>query len=367
MKGRAAQFPDIESKLEQLLGQGADPDGALELLVDILIERGRNLQLGKREHCADLIRSVFPSCTNPALADAAKRLAGLDFVPPKLLKSLAERSMQAAGERSAGESGAASEAVVAIVAEARPDDLRAIAAHPGLDKTVTASLIARGDREAIRTCVRNRKAKLARATFEELVGMAKDDGEIRQALCHRPDLPEAVVPGLWERCEDTERARLLVAGFSGEAGEPDPAAPSGPDEPEDPQEDEKIKLDRQLSEIILQYADTGSLARMSRNLAERAGIDEGIAFDLICGSYEHGAVLLARAANVDEWTFLQLVCARMKLASGTSAPHRALKLFREYPRDEAKAVLAEVIAARNTDAEEAKRAMAQRRKKTDIA
>jgi hypothetical protein len=133
------------------------------------------------------------------------------------------------------------------------------------------------------------------------------------------------------------------------------------------EEEEALKLDRQLAGIVLQYSDISTLARTSQMLAEKAGIDEGIAFDLVCGSYERGLVLLARAANIDEWTFLQLICARMQLTSAKTAPHRALKSFREYPREEARKVLLEIIAIRSADALAAKQARAGDKKKRSAA
>jgi hypothetical protein len=349
----------IEAKLELLLlTQGAGHDRALELLVDILIERGRDMDAGKREHCGQLILSLVEHCTVPVLARAAARLSTLDFVPHALLLALAKEAIEVARPVLEHAKDISPQDLAAVVEKAEPAHLAAIAAREDLDETVTQSLIARGEKAAIAACARNRKARLNRTSFDALVKMADEDRELRQALCVRSDLPEAVLPSFWPGCEDTDKARLLVAGFSCEE-----AAESAPEEEPDTVEDEEeaVKLDRQLAGIILQYSDIGSLTRLSQKLADQAGVDEGIAFDLVCGSYERGAVLLARAANLDEWSFLQLICARMKLTSAKTAPHRALKTFRDYPRDEAKKVLLEVISLRVADAEEAKRRKSEKK------
>ena len=357
----------IEAKLELLLAQGASHDRALELLVDILIERGRDMAEAKRERCGEIIRSLVGHCGTATLAVAATRLANLDYIPHSLLLSLARQSIEVAAPVLSQTLDLPAEGLAAVVAEAGPEHLKAIAAREGLDEGLTAGLIARGNREAITTCARNRKAKLSRASFDDLVTMADEDKAIRQALCHRHDIPEAVLPKFWPGCDDGQKARLLVAGFSDDASQSasDAAAEASP--AEEPAEEEAIKLDRQLAEIILQYSDISSLSRTSQMLAERAGIDEGIAFDLVCGSYERGLVLLARAANIDEWTFLQLICARMKLTSAKTAPHRALKSFREYPRDEARQVLLEIIAIRSAETFQAKQAKAGAKKKRSAA
>jgi uncharacterized protein (DUF2336 family) len=359
----------LEAKLELLLAQGASHDRALELLVDILIERGRDMAHAKREHCGQLIRSLVGHCGTATLAVAATRLSNLDYIPRSLLLSLARQSIEVAKPVLSQALNLPTEELAAVVAEAGPEHLKAIAAREGLDETLTTSLIARGNREAISTCARNRKAKISRASFDDLVAMADDDKAIRQALCHRHDIPETVLPKFWPGCDDGEKARLLVAGFSDDATQAASEAVPEADAQaiEDPDEEEAIKLDRQLAGIILQYSDISSLSRTSQMLAERAGVDEGIAFDLVCGSYERGLVLLARAANIDEWTFLQLICARMKLTSAKTAPHRALKSFREYPRDEARQVLLEIIAIKSRETFQAKQAKAGLKKKRSAA
>lgn len=365
MDNPPARTVSIETKLEHLLAQGASHDRALELLVDILIERGLEMPAEKRERCAQIILTVVDHCETHALTVAARRLAVLDFIPKSLLLALARESFEVAEPVLTLSSDIPSEELAALVATAGPAHLQAIASREDLDHTITSSLIARGHREAIETCARNRHAKISQTSFAELVSMADENASLREALCHRHDLPDAVIPRFWPGCADNEKARLLVSGFSNDATQAATEAEAQPDEPVD--EEEAIKLDRQLAQIILQYSDISSISQTSRKLAERAGIDEGIAFDLVCGSYERGLVLLARAANIDEWTFLQLICARMKLTSAKTAPHRALKSFREYPRDEAKKILLEVIALREAESFEARQTKANQKKQARTA
>lgn len=366
MEKPAARSMSIEAKLEHLLAQGASHDRALELLVDILIERGPEMAAEKRERCAKLILTVFDCCETHTLTAAARRLAVLDFIPKSLLLALARESFAVAEPVLKLSTDIPSEQLASVVATAGPAHLQAIASRPNLDPTLTTSLIARGEPESVKTVARNRRAKISRTSFDDLVNMADNDASLREALCHRHDLPDAVIPRFWPGCADNEKARLLVSGFSDDATQAAVEAEAEP--PEEPiDEEEAIKLDRQLAGIILQYSDISSITRTSQKLAERAGIDEGIAFDLVCGSYERGLVLLARAANIDEWTFLQLICARMKLTNAATAPHRALKSFREYPRDEAKKVLLEVIALREAESFETKRAKASEKKKRSVA
>ena len=56
----ATQASTIEDRLDLLVQQGGGHDRALELLVDILAERGRHLLDDRREDCIDLIMAVAP-------------------------------------------------------------------------------------------------------------------------------------------------------------------------------------------------------------------------------------------------------------------------------------------------------------------
>lgn len=339
----ATQASTIEDRLDLLVQQGGGHDRALELLVDILAERGRHLLDDRREDCIDLIMAVAPSCRSRSIGTATQRLATLDQAPRTLILTLAqlaidiEAAQQAEHARNAGPDRIEDELTRMIDAAAQ-EQLVALASRDDLHPSACAKIMDRGDRDAISACARNRKARFDRAGFIEIASLAADDAQVRSALCHRWDIPEDDLGIFWDACIDQDKARLLVAGFSAEC-EPEVEASAALLTPE---EDEALESERQLADLILEHTRPTSLPRAAQRLAEQAGIDEGLAFDLICGSYERGMVLLARAANMDEWAFLKLVCSRLKQISGMTTPHRALKNFRACSREEARKILASV-------------------------
>ncbi|MCG6121129.1 MAG: DUF2336 domain-containing protein [Microvirga sp.] len=361
MRSEEAAALSIEAKLDLLLTQGGTPDRALALVVDVLAERGSALAPEKREECAELALAVARRCSPREVALAAQRLAGFQFVSRKLVLAMAQ--IAAARETSApAESAPAEEEIpdemTRRVASAHPLDLRDIAAGEKLSEQATARLIARGDDQATAACLRNRKARLSLASFAGVALEARNDETLRKALCERADIPEDILPNFWPACADAEKARLLVAGFSSDSDAP--TAP--PPEPGAAEEvDPGFETERQLAELVLHHTKPASLPRAAKMLAERAGVDEGLAFDLICGSYERGLVLLARAAELDEWGFLKIVCSRLKQISSQTTPHRALRNFRDCSRDEARAVLSSVTDVKSLVAQE--RAAARRRPK----
>lgn len=350
MRSEDAAALSIEAKLDLLLTQGGTPDGALGLIVDVLVERGPALPPEKREECAELALAIARRCSPRDVAFATHRLASLDYVSRSLVLAMAQIAAAAQGparEEPAQEEAEPLDEMARKVEAASAVELRVIASSEKLSEQASARLIARGDPEATAACLRNRKARLSLGSFAGVALEAKADETLRKALCERADIPEDVLPDFWPACADAEKARLLVAGFSNDFD-----APEGPASSASEETYQGYETERQLAELVLQHTKPASLPRAAKMLAERAGVDEGLAFDLICGSYERGLVLLARAAELDEWAFLKIVCSRLKQISGQTTPHRALRNFRECSRDEARAVLSQVTDVKSLMAQE---------------
>ncbi|MCC5980074.1 MAG: DUF2336 domain-containing protein [Salinarimonas sp.] len=344
MEHVSEQAETIEARLELLARQGGGYERALDLLVDVLIERGPQLCDIRRDTCIDLIMDVAPSCGAKPIAEATRRMALHDHAPRTLILALAQlaiaREAREAGEKPVPPSAPQpDDALTRLIAQAPAEELRNLARREDLHPGACAKLLERGDGQAIAACARNRNARFDRSGFAEVAAMAAENNDIRAALCHRWDIPEDEVARFWGKCVDHDKARLLVSGFS---AEDDPLLGEAPASVLTLEEDAALETERQLAELILEHTRPSSLPRAARNLAEAAGIDEGLAFDLICGSYERGVVLLARAANMDEWAFLKLVCSRLKQIASTTTPHRALRNFRECSRDEARRILSSI-------------------------
>lgn len=363
------QSDTIESRLELLVRQGGGYERAFDLLVDVLIERGPQLPDTRRDDCMDLIIEVAPSCSARVIGEATRRMALHEHAPRTLILALAQLAIaREAREKREREPPAAlpqpEDELTRLIAHAPPDALRDLARRDDLHAGACAKLLERGDQEAIATCARNRKARFDRAGFAEVAAMAAEDDDIRAALCHRWDIPEDEVGRFWGACVDQDKARLLVSGFSADEDpqldEPPPAGLSD-------EEEAALETERQLAELILEHTRPSSLPRAARKLADAAGIDDGLAFDLICGSYERGLVLLARAAGMDEWAFLKLVCSRLKQIASTTTPHRALRNFRDCSQEEARRILASISDVKSLIAQERSAAKAAARAQAKAA
>lgn len=369
MEHGSQQDDTIESRLELLVRQGGGHEGAFDLLVDVLIERGAQLPDSRRDDCMDLIIAVAPCCSARTIGEATRRMALHEHAPRTLILALAQLAIAREARESGEKAPPAAEAqpedeLTRLIAEAPMEALRDLARREDLHAGACAKLLQRGDQEAIAVCARNRKARFDRSGFAEVAAMAVEDDDIRAALCHRWDIPEDDVARFWGACVDQDKARLLVSGFSAdEEPQLDDMPPLGLSD----EEEAVLETERQLAELILEHTRPSSLPRAARKLAEAAGIDDGLAFDLICGSYERGVVLLARAAGMDEWAFLKLVCSRLKQIASTTTPHRALRHFRECSREEARRILASITDVKSLIAQERAAAKAAARAQAKAA
>jgi len=369
MEHGSQQDDTIESRLELLVRQGGGHEGAFDLLVDVLIERGAQLPDSRRDDCMDLIIAVAPCCSARTIGEATRRMALHEHAPRTLILALAQLAIAREARESGEKAPPAAEAqpedeLTRLITEAPAEALRDLARREDLHAGACARLLERGDQEAIAVCARNRKARFDRSGFAEVAAMAVEDDDIRAALCHRWDIPEDDVARFWGACVDQDKARLLVSGFSAdEEPQLDDMPPLGLSD----EEEAVLETERQLAELILEHTRPSSLPRAARKLAEAAGIDDGLAFDLICGSYERGVVLLARAAGMDEWAFLKLVCSRLKQIASTTTPHRALRHFRECSREEARRILASITDVKSLIAQERAAAKAAARAQAKAA
>jgi len=369
MEHIAQQDETIEGRLELLVRQGGGYDRAFDLLVDVLIERGPQLSDPRRDDCMDMIINVAQFCSARIIGEATRRMASHEHAPRTLILALAQlaiaREARESGDNEIPPSAPQPEdALTRLIADAPAEELRDLARREDLHAGACAKLLERGDQEAIVACARNRKARFDRSGFAEVAAMAAEDDGIRAALCHRWDIPEDDIARFWGSCVDQDKARLLVSGFSADE---DPQLGEPPSVGMTVEEEAALETERQLAELILEHTRPSSLPRAARKLADAAGIDDGLAFDLICGSYERGVVLLARAAGMDEWAFLKLVCSRLKQIASTTTPHRALRNFRDCSREEARRILASITDVKSLIAQEKAAAKAAARAQAKAA
>ena len=330
---QAARPLPLNDKLESLLalGSGVGPDDVLDFLIDVLTVRGWRLSEERRRACGDLIWTMTRMASGGGRRQAARRLATLDSAPSELLLALAREPIEVAEPVLRYARNLRGDHLLQVISEEGLGHLRALATRPELSEATTTLMLLRGDREALLACLGNRRARIARSTFAALGSSAVADPAVRGALAGRGDLPDTVVDMLWPHLDADLKSRLLAAGFvydDAALGEfraetaHRPALPPG-----------------DATAAILGLDEPPSLIDAAWTLGAAAGIEEGLAFNLLRGFYERGVVLLARLAGLDERAFMRVTCSAASLNVRTPNVNGALRAFARATPEEARAVL----------------------------
>ncbi|WP_188311801.1 DUF2336 domain-containing protein [Salinarimonas soli] len=333
---QAAGPPTLHDKLEGLaaLGAGLGPDHVLDFLVDVLTIRGWRLTEERRRVCAELIWKMTRLASGGGRRQAARRLATLDSAPSDLLMALAREPIDVAEPVLRYGRNLRGDHLLQVISEEGVEHLRALATRPELSEATTTLMLLRGDREALLACLGNRRARIARATFSALGTAAVTDAGLRGALAGRGDLPDTVVDTLWPHLDVELKSRLLAAGFA-----------YGPDQLGEFRAETARRPAVPASDptaAVLGLDEPPSLIEAAWILSAAAGIEEGLAFNLLRGAYERGVVLLARLAGLDERAFLRIACSAASLKVRTPNVNGALRAFAQATPEEARAVLGRI-------------------------
>lgn len=342
------------AKLDTLLRQGAgvSKDTVLDFLVDLVAVRGPEMTRQKLNDCFDLVTMMSSMASAEGRASAFERLASLSHTPASRLLAWAAGPIEIAGPVIRHGRNLSNADLVRLLLEATPAHLRAAAGRDSLSENLTDLILLRGDREAIALMLRNRRARISRSSFNALAGMAPNSKPVRDALVQRSDLPGHVVEKLWPALDTTLKARLIVAGWRYSTAEIEEVSreamreghergPGGPPPSFEGYrnliEGESLSLSAALSEILK----AGRLVEAAQVIAGVRGISDGVALNLLFGSYDRGAAILARNLGLKDDVVLLLACARGRLPWVRSTEIRqALSLAEEVSKKEAETIMA---------------------------
>lgn len=336
-------------------GAGASKDDVLDLLVELFAARGHEMSGAKLDACLDLLCVVSTLASPQARSDALARLARLPTTPASRLVAWAAGPIETAEPVLRHAKHLASADLVRVLLEASPAHLRAAATRENLSESVTDLMLLRGDREAVLLMVLNRSARLSRSSFNTLVAMAGSNAALRDALIQRSDLPGHVVEKFWPSLDADRKARLIVAGFRYSVSEVEEASreasaelvrevragalPQSVDGYRALVESERMTLSEALSDILK----AARLTEAAQLIARVRGLSEGVALNLLYGSYDRGVAVLARDLGLKDEVILLLACTRSRLPwiRWTEIRH-ALAFAEDIAKSEAEALIAGV-------------------------
>jgi uncharacterized protein (DUF2336 family) len=319
-------LPDAK-KIEQIthiLQSNPEPQSNLELQSEPEIEPDANQVLAE----IDEWRAAIEEAEEPVVTPAIEDDFDIDFGEPL------------------------SPVIASVIVEAGRVDIA-----PDLANAIIAS----GAMPAILAVIRNPHAQLSRSSLTTLSELAVSDLSLKQALCSRSDLPEAIVDRLWPFLSLNSRAAMLTSGLSLSSTDAE-----GMRRDIETENAERIAAGEDvltvaqaftdyeaqhwsLSDAVTALAGSGGVAEVALLLAQVAGIDETIALSLFLGSYDRGTVIIARAAGADEGAFEAILAVRGRSGARRTSDRRSpMFAFQASGTPDARDLIAQVEATIKT-------------------
>jgi uncharacterized protein (DUF2336 family) len=248
---------------------------------------------------------------------------------------------------------------VAEAATCGPGRLVMLAQLPDVPEALSNRIVARGHAEALVAVLANPSARFAKSSLTTIVELAASDFSLRQALCGRGDLPDAILDRLWPFLSQASRIQVLAAGCRTDTraltallAEADQDLIMAVRDGELP-----LSIDTCLTRIadgewtlaraIKALGQEGRIADVATLLARKACILPVTALDLLMGAYDRGLVVLARAAQADVAALEAALLVRMRAGCRRTADARGpLHALAALTEAEASALLLHLAAAR---------------------
>lgn len=342
-------------KLTALAGNGGAVDRGelVEALTDLFVafNGSKADQLGLL--FGTVVTSIVDHLEDDARQSLADRVGGHERLPRNLAKRLAEDEIiDIAREIIENSTVLTTEDLVSIAETQSQEHLLLLAERAGLKATVTDVLVRRGSNEVLKTVTDNDKAAISVDGFDVLVGRARKDIELQEALVKRSDLPpdpaKRLIPFLdksvQERLEEISGNPRLVEMISQVAAEKvrSQLRELGTTQTQTEQAIEAVLSGKTpLDDVVIYFAKNDKPVDLALVLAKVGNVAEAVATRLVLKSDDGPLILLCRALEVSPKAFNHVVKMRARRLRLTgSASQDSLQHFGEMTVEKARETLA---------------------------
>jgi hypothetical protein len=239
-----------------------------------------------------------------------------------------------------------------------PVRLVALARRPNPSGRLCGMIVARGHAEALAAILRNPDARFARSSLTTIVELAASDMSLREAMCRRADLSDAILERLWPYLSMASKSAVLAAGCANSHAEARVICASAvSEEADEVAEDGGLRCvaewtsavrnrEESLSHAMRKLDQEGRIVDVAAMLAEFAGLTSEMALTLMIGAYDRGAVALARLAGCDDDSMMSLIHLRGRAGARSTADKRGpLHAFARLGEDEARRIVTGCLEA----------------------
>lgn len=313
-------------RLTVLAGNGDDVDRGelVEALTDLFVafDGAKANQLGLL--FGTVVTSVLDQLEENSRRALADRVSDNDRLPRNLAKRLAEDEVLDIARKILENSKVLTSDDLVEIAETKSQGhLLAIAERPALTTSVTDVLVRRGSQEVLKTVADNGEAAISEDSFDALVGRARKNSELQEALVRRQDLPpdpaRRLIPFLEknvrERLEEIAGNPRLLDLISQVAAEKvrSQLRELGATQTQTEQAIEAVRSGASsIDEVVVFFAKNDKPVDLALVLAKIGNVAEAVATRLVLKGDDAPLILLCRALQVSPKAFNYVVKMRAR-------------------------------------------------------
>ena len=309
--------------------EGTTDNDLLTFVVNYLADRADRLQPSDLDLATPMIAILAGRVPPEARLAAAETLRAAGTIPVSVFTGLAAPKFapKPQGSASKSDTGRSDTSTCSV------SQLLMIACQAEVPEAQTNLIVARGAAEALVAVAANPGARFAKSSLTTLVELAASDFSLREALCSRGDLPDAILDRLWPYLSPRAKMTVLSAGLTLDENAIDSLMKAAEQDLLATMREGDLPLgldtciaqiaegSSTLCEAIKALATEGRYVDVASLLARRAGIGTEAALALLLGAYDRGCVALARAAEADAAALALIVDVRAR-AGARRTPDR---------------------------------------------
>lgn len=169
----------------------------LRLVTDLFLAVSENLSGDQIALFGDVMGRLIEKLEPPALIELSGKLASLDNAPANVIARLSgHEDIEVSGPVLEKSNVVTDEVLAEVAMNKRLNILIAIASRVQISETVTDALVERGISEVAHKVIANPGAHISEIGFVKLIGLAKNDKTLAEAISMRQDLPPELSPFL---------------------------------------------------------------------------------------------------------------------------------------------------------------------------
>jgi Uncharacterised protein conserved in bacteria (DUF2336) len=205
----ASLISDLENALTT---RSAEAGGMLHQLTELFLVNVGHYSADQLDVYDAVLNELVKIVEVAARAELARRLAPIDGVPTKTIRSLALDDAIEVAEPVLSQSNALDDDTLTRCISVKGQEyLLAIATRDKISQTISSQLIAKGDRKVLGTLAVNPGAAISDPSFGILVQKSAGDDWLLECVAGREDIPQHHLRALLLKASEIVRQRLMIA------------------------------------------------------------------------------------------------------------------------------------------------------------